>query len=492
MKIDQILLPGITLLPILGVIVLLIWKGITKKQAAVIGILSEGCALAIALVLLSSLRESGSVVFSVPWIKNLNVSLSLELNWLSLVFLLTEILVTLVAMVYSLGDQDGQKNCGRYYALLLLFSLGMSGTTLAEDVFLFYVFWELMLIASVLLILGWGHGPNRFGVALKYFIITHIGSLMVLICLITLVVNTGTASLNQLVQQSGSLPANLRGFLIAFFIIGFCVKMAIFPLHFWLPDAHTVAPMPVTIILAAAMLSMGTYGVLRFPIFLFGLDNLKPFAVWMMVGGIISEVYGALMAFAEKDIKRIIAYSSVSQMGYILFGLGSLTEQGLLGGILHVVYHAIVKALLFMVVGILISHTGERHIDRMGGLAGKIPLVAACAAIGVLGISGMPPLGIFNSEWMIFSGGFDSGYSISLPIISLLASIFTLVYALRFFGKIFIGKLKPSRLAEKINLWALASTVAVAVFLMVEGLFPDPLLAWSMSGLESVLPGGFK
>ncbi|MFU8827241.1 MAG: complex I subunit 4 family protein, partial [Brevefilum sp.] len=426
---------------------------------------------------------------SVSWIPNMNISFSLELSWLSLIFLLTEVITTLAAMIYSLGDQDGEKNSNYYYALLLLFSLGMSGTTLADDVFLFYIFWELMLVASVLLILVWGHGENRFRVALKYFIITHLGSLMVLVCLITLYVNFGTASLSALILQASTLPVNMQVFLTAFFIIGFCVKMAIFPVHIWLPDAHTVAPMPVTIILAAAMLAMGAFGVLRFPFSLFPIENIQPFALWMMIAGLVSEVYGALMALAEKEIKRIIAYSSVSQMGYILFGLGTLTARGMQGAIMHVVYHAIIKGLLFMVVGIIITVTGKRMIDEVGGLGSKLPILTVCAAIGLLGISGMPPLGIFNSEWLIFGGGFDSGVSIALTVVTLLGSLLTLVYALNFFGRIFFGQTKPALLAEQSPRALLVPTVAVTVFLIIEGLLPGPLLGWAIEGLTTIFGG---
>ena len=485
----QILLPGITILPVIGVIILLVWRNATKQQAAIIGIISESFALIIPIVLLSALRKDGVVFFSLPWIPNMNISFSLELNWLSLTFLLTEIVATLAAMIYSLGDTDGEKNSNTYYALLLLFSLGMSGTTLADDVFLFYIFWELMLIASVLLIIGWGHGEIRFRVALKYFIITHLGSLMVLVCLITLYVNFGTASLSALILQASTLPVNMQVLLTAFFIIGFCVKMAIFPLHIWLPDAHTVAPMPVTIILAAAMLAMGTYGILRFPYSLFPIENIQPFAIWLMIAGLVSEVYGALMALAEKEIKRIIAYSSVSQMGYILFGLGTLTTRGMQGAIMHVVYHAIVKALLFMVVGIIIAVTGKRNIDEVSGLGSKLPILTVCAAVGVLGISGMPPLGIFNSEWLIFAGGFDSGVSIALTVITLLGSLLTLVYALRFFGRIFFGAKTPEYIAEKSPRALLVPTIAVTAFWIIEGLAPAALLDWATQGLIGIFGG---
>jgi NADH-quinone oxidoreductase subunit M len=489
MKPYQILLSGITILPVIGVIILLAWRKATKTQAAIVGIISESFALVIPIVLLTTLRKEGVVLFSLPWIPNMQISFSLELSWLSLTFLLTEVLATLAAMIYSLGDQNGDKNSNTYYALLLLFSLGMSGTTLADDVFLFYIFWELMLIASVLLILGWGHGEKRFRVALKYFIITHLGSLMVLVCLITLYVNFGTASLTELILHANTLPSSMQVFLTAFFIIGFCVKMAIFPFHIWLPDAHTVAPMPVTIILAAAMLSMGRFGILRFPFSLFAFESIQPFALWMMIGGLISEVYGALIALAEREIKRIIAYSSVSQMGYILFGLGTLTLRGMQGAVMHVVYHAIVKALLFMVVGIIISITRERDIRNVSGLGSKLPILTACAAIGVLGISGMPPLGIFNSEWMIFAGGFDSGVSIVLTVMTLIGSLLTLVYGLRFFGKIFFGAQKPETLPEKSPRALLVPTIAVTVFLIIEGLVPGPLMEWATRGLTGIFGG---
>jgi NADH-quinone oxidoreductase subunit M len=489
MDIFQILLPGITLIPVIGVVILLIWRDAKKGQAAAVGIASEGLAFIIALVLLWALRKNGEVVFTLPWIPNMAISFRLTLNWLSITFLLTELLVTLAAMIYSLGEKTGEKMSNNYYALLLLFSLGMSGTTLAEDAFVFYIFWELMLLASVLLILIWGHGKNRDKVALKYFIITHLGSLMVLVCLITLYVNVGSANISTWVVQAQSLSPNMQAFLILFFIIGFSVKMAIFPLHIWLPDAHTVAPMPVTIILAAAMLSMGTYGILRFPYALFSMESIMPFAIWMMIAGLISEVYGALMALAENDIKRIIAYSSVSQMGYILFGLGTLTLRGMQGSIMHVVYHAIVKALLFMVVGIIIKLTNERNIKNIGGLAGKYKVLSVCAAIGVLGISGMPPLGIFNSEWMIFAGGFDSGISVVLTVLTLIGSLLTVVYALRFFGMVFLGDAKPITLSEKAPRALLIPTVAVSAFLIFEGLVPGPLLSWAMKGLVTIFGG---
>jgi NADH-quinone oxidoreductase subunit M len=275
-----------------------------------------------------------------------------------------------------------------------------------------------------------------------------------------------------------------------FFIIGFGVKMAVFPLHLWLPDAHAVAPMPVTIMLAAAMLSMGTYGILRFPLSIFSPTQMAPFAVPLMVAGIVSELYGALMALAEQDIKRIIAYSSVSQMGYILFGLGTLTYDGIAGATLHVIFHAIVKALLFMCVGLIVRATGRRRIADLGGLGGAMPLAALCTGVGALTIAGMPPFCIFDSEWMIFAGGFRTAH-IGLPIVTLLGSLLTVAYALWFVGRIFFGARPEGLTVERLPLAMIAPTVLLTALALVEGVFPAPVFRWVDHALNLILGGNW-
>jgi NADH-quinone oxidoreductase subunit M len=326
-------------------------------------------------------------------------------------------------------------------------------------------------------------------VALKYFIFTHLGSLMVLVGLIVLYDATGSGSFSVLRAGVALAPSTVT-MVIGLFLVGFCVKMAIFPLHLWLPDAHGVAPMPVTIMLAAAMLSMGTYGVLRFPMGVFNLDQMTPFAVPMMVAGIVSELYGALIALVEQDIKRIIAYSSVSQMGYILFGLGTLTYNGVAGATLHVIYHAIVKALLFMCVGLVIRASGRRRIGDLRGLGGSMPLTAVCTAVGALAIAGTPPFCIFNSEWMIFAGGFSTAHT-GLSVLTIFGSLLTVAYALQFVGRIFFG-VRPKGLTVNTRPWAmLAPTVLLAVLALVGGLFPAPLFDWVMRELPLLLGGAW-
>jgi NADH-quinone oxidoreductase subunit M len=299
---------------------------------------------------------------------------------------------------------------------------------------------------------------------------------MVLAGLLVLYVASGNDSFSAL-RMGVTLAPGLATTVIALFITGFCVKMAVFPVHLWLPDTHAVAPMPVTIMLAAAMLGMGTYGILRFPLSVFPAAQLTPFATPMMIAGIVSQVYGALMALAEQDIKRIVAYSSVSQMGYILFGIGTLAHDGIVGATLHVVFHAIVKALLFMCVGLIVRATGRRRITELGGLARPMPLVAACAVIGALALAGTPPLCLFDSEWMIFAGGFNTAH-IALPVLAVLGSLLTVGYALWFVGRILLGA-RPDGLEIRPSHWAmLVPTVLLTALTLIEGILPAPVFDW--------------
>lgn len=274
----------------------------------------------------------------------------------------------------------------------------------------------------------------------------------------------------------------------ALFLIGFGVKMAIVPFHIWLPDTHSEAPMPVTIMLAAAMLSMGTYGILRFPMSTLTFTQFSQFSLPMMVIGVISEIYGAIMALVERDVKRIVAYSSVSQMGYILYGLGTLSYSGIIGATLHVIYHAIVKALLFCCVGWIIKASGKRDIQSIGGLRRKEPLLTACTVIAGLSIAGVPTLAIFNSEWMIFSSGFQTPYT-GLAILEILGSIMTAAYILRFIGKIFFTPADKSVKTKSAPFSVQLATVLLTILTITAGLFPAPLFNYVINELPLILGG---
>lgn len=494
--------------PLLTALALFIFPRRLRPAARWLAGGAAALSLAAMFSLIPALQRGEVPTIALTWMPAAGIEFDLHIDWLTLPFAITEGVVTLLAIIYSWGSETHDNRSSYFYALLLLFSVGMAGTTLADDMILFYTFWELMLLASCALILVWGHthgnGPSRREVALKYFIFTHLGSLMVLVSLVILYNATGTDRFSAL-RAGVTLAPGMATTVIALFILGFCVKMAIFPLHLWLPDAHTVAPMPVTIMLAAAMLSMGGYGILRFPMSIFSMEQMQPFAVPMMILGILSEIYGALMALAERDIKRIIAYSSVSQMGYILYGMGTLTYNGIAGATLHVIYHAIVKALLFMIVGLVVHVTGKRNIDEVGGLARRMPVVTACAAIGILAIIAVPPLGVFDSEWMIFAGGLETPY-IALSVITIFGSLLTVAYALWFGSRIFLGK-DPTETTDattdislgpvsdrapartKLPLAMVVPSIVLAVLAIVEGIFPAPLFDWVAHELPMLLGG---
>jgi len=487
MNLEAVWLAIILGAPLVAALVLFLLRGRAARAAGWIAGAAAAFPLVGALALLPALHRGEVPALSLRWIPAAGIRLMLHVDWLTLPFLITEAGVTLLAIVYAWGDHRQDERTPSFYGLLMLFAVGMTGTTLADDMFLFYVFWELMLVASSVLILVWGDGERRGAVALKYFILTHLGSLMVLVGLVVLYDASGTDSFSAL-RAGVALPPAMATMVAALFLIGFCVKMAVFPLHLWLPDAHTVAPMPVTIMLAAAMLGMGTYGILRFPLGIFARAQMEAFAVPMMVAGVVSEIYGALMALAEKDVKRIIAYSSVSQMGYILFGLGTLTADGIAGATLHVIYHAIVKALLFMGAGLVVRSTGRRLITELGGLGKAMPLAAICTAVGALAITGMPPFCIFDSEWMIFAGGFHTAH-IGLSALTLFGSLLTVAYALWFIGRVFFGP-RPEGLTVTRPHWAMvAPTVLLAVLALVEGIFPATVFDWVFHELPLILGG---
>ncbi len=487
MNTQNIIMVSVILVKLLSSGFLLLFGKSIGRFAKWISLLVSFSSFGLFLVFIPALQngEIPSVVFD--YLPTMGIQFSLKIDWLAFPFLLTEELVTIFAIVYALDYVKTDDRSHTFYALLLMFSAGMSGTTLANDIFLFYFFWELMLIASSILVLNWGESEKRNGVTLKYFIITHLGSLLVLVAFIMIYTQTGVDNFSAIKAGLQANPEQIP-LIGSLFLLGFGVKMAVVPFHIWLPDTHSEAPMPVTIMLAAAMLSMGTYGILRFPMSSLSAMQFSMFALPMMIVGVVSEIYGASMALVEKDIKRIIAYSSVSQMGYILYGLGTQTYSGIVGATLHVIYHAIVKALLFCCVGWIIKATGKRDIQALGGMHKKDPLLTVCMVLGGLSIMGVPALAIFNSEWMIFSSGFQTPYT-GLAMLEILGSILTTAYILRFIGKIFFTSQDEEFSIQKVPFSIKLATVSLTILTITAGLFPKPLFNYVVNELPLILGG---
>ena len=333
-----------------------------------------------------------------------------------------------------------------YYALYLVYAAGMLGTVLATNLIQFYIFFELMLIPSFFLIAEFGYG-ERQKISLMYFLWTHVGAIFLLGGILTIGLFGGSFNFFDL-NESG-LPSSLRIWVGIAISVGLLTKLAAAGLHVWLPYAHAESPTPISALLSPAMIGIGAYAFLR--IFLFILPSIYPTIVFAIsLWGLLTMIYGGLMAYAQDDLKRLLAYSSVSQMGYIIFGMGSLYYLGVTGSVFHYVSHGTGKALLFMAAGSIIMQTdGVRSIKKLGGLGSKLPITGIAAMIGFLAIVGVPPTNGFQSEWLIFAGSFagaletGSTAKLILTAVALAGTPITAGYALLTIRKVFFGELPP-------------------------------------------------
>jgi NADH-quinone oxidoreductase subunit M len=372
--------------------------------------------------------------------------------------------VSTLTAIYSIGYVRHEHDQEMYFTALLLFVAGMIGVVLSANLILFYLFWELMLIPSYFLIAYWGTGRPRV-VAFKYFMFTHAGAASLLFGILLTFSVTGSFNLIDLPRLlTGVASGTLRTIMILMFI-GFAVKLAVFPVHTWLPDAHAEAPTPISVLLSGVMIKTGAYAIIRITLTLFPTELMKV-AYALSILAVVTMLWGGIMAFAQTDLKRLLAYSSVSQAGYILFGIMSLTTLGLAGGLFNVITHGVAKGLLFMCAGAIIYATGIRDINKLGGLAGKMPVTAIGMLIGGLSIAGTPPLAGFASEWMIFAGGFAAGYTL-LASLAIAATIVTAAYYLRMIKRVFFGECPENLSRTKEAPISMLIPMSVLIFLTV-------------------------
>ncbi|MBS7626014.1 NADH-quinone oxidoreductase subunit M [Candidatus Bathyarchaeota archaeon] len=372
--------------------------------------------------------------------------------------------IAMLAAVYSIAYMTHEHDQEMYFAALLLFTAGMVGVVLASNLILFYLFWEMMLVPSYFLIAYWGTGRPRI-IGFKYFMFTHAGAASLLAGILLTYAYTATFDLLGLPNLLSSISPGMLRIIMVLMSIGFAVKLAIFPVHTWLPDAHAEAPTPISVLLSGVMIKTGAYAIVRMSITLFPSESVKV-SYGLSVLAVITMLWGGFMALAQTDIKRLLAYSSVSQVGYILFGLMSLNSLGVGGGLFHIVNHGVAKGLLFMCAGAIIYSTGIRDINKLGGLASKMPLTAVATLCGALSIAGTPPFGGFASEWMIFAGGFASGNTV-LSSLAIAATMVTVAYYLRMIKKVFFGVCPESLSDVKEAPSSMLLPMAILTFLTV-------------------------
>lgn len=389
---------------------------------------------------------------------------------------------------------------GLYFALYLAFSMGMFGTVLATNLIQFYVFFELMLVPSFFLIAFYGYGARR-RIALMFFFWTHVGAVVLLLALLSMGFFAGGFDFDTIRANASQIPVQWMSIIVFALVVGLGVKLAALLLHIWLPYAHAEAPTPVSALLSPAMIGIGAYGLLRLWLELLT-GSYVEYSLYINLWGLATIIYGGAMALMQDDIKKVLAYSSISQMGYILFGLGSESVLGISGAVMMYVTHGLGKAILFMMAGSVILQTGTRSMSKLGGLAGKMPYTAVITMIGALTIIGIPPTSGFMAEWILFNGVLQTGVNhwdslrVAAFSIGILATVLSSAYILWMYKRVFFGKTPEEYIHVKDSSKYITMTMAVlAAITLIIGVYPDlffnPIIGYiqvSLSDTSEVLP----
>ncbi len=408
------------------------------------------------------------------WIPVWGISLYLAMDGLSMLMLMLTFFLGILAVLISWKEINFRT--GFFHANLLLVLAGITGVFLAMDLFLFYFFWELMLIPMYLLISIWGH-ENRTYAANKFFLFTQAGGLLMLLSILSLYfwhgAQTGvyTYAYDALVQN---LPSGKMALLMmSGFLIAFAVKLPVVPLHTWLPDAHSQAPTAGSLILAGLLLKTGAYGLIRFVLPLFP-ETVAQYGHWGMLLGVVGILYGGILAFAQTDLKRMIAYTSVSHMGFVMMGLfatGALARQGV---IMQMLAHGLSTGALFLIAGMLYERMHSRDIQKMGGFWQQAPAMGVMAMIFVMASLGLPGLGNFVAEIMILLGCWP--VAPTLTILATIGIVVATVYSLWLMQSIFFGPAKPTSPITDMNAREYIMMLSLTIVLLWMGIYPQPLL----------------
>ena len=488
---DQWILTLVVFSPLVGVVILLFLRKGQEERMRWTALLTTGLTFILSLAMLAGFDKSDpdlQLVVRVPWFRigDLEIEYFLGLDGLSvLLVLLTTFLMVLAILSTWIAIEDRVRE---FMIFFLLLEVGLIGVFLAMDLFLFYILWEFTLVPMYFLIGIWG-GERRRYAAIKFFLYTMAGSILMLLAIIWLGLDGGTFSVPDLIEAQ-AIPASLQFWLFLAFAAAFAIKVPMWPLHSWLPDAHVEAPTAGSVILAGVLLKMGTYGFLRFNLGLFP-DASVRLAPWIALLAVVGILYGAMVSYAQKDVKKLVAYSSVSHLGFVMLGLFALNIQGLQGGLLQMINHGLSTGALFLLVGIIYERRHTRDMDEFGGLWKVMPIFAVFTLIVALSSMGLPGLNGFVGEFTILVGSFGS-IAIGREWITVLATggvILAAIYMLYMFQKLFLGPLdkNQNKRLPDLSIREMATIIPILVFIFWIGLFPRPFFGLSEASLEKVL-----
>ena len=485
------MLSALIWVPILSATLIAFWPGtVTSKRIRQVAVVVTGGLFIWSLVLLSQFNPSDvhqQFQESLSWIDTLGLTYSLGVDGLSMPLLVLNGLLTGIAL-YSTDENLDRPRL--YYALIFLLNAGVSGAFLAQDLLLFFLFYELELIPLYLLIAIWG-GQRRGYAATKFLLYTAASGALILAAFLGVVFLGGATSFayTEAVGLASSLPQTTQVLLLGALLIGFGIKIPLVPFHTWLPDAHVEASTPISVLLAGVLLKLGTYGLLRFGLGLFP-EAWASVAPLLATWAIVSVLYGSLNAIAQRDMKKLVAYSSVGHMGYILLAAAAATPLSLSGSVLQMVSHGLISALLFLLVGVVYKKTGSRDLDVLNGLLNPergLPVIGSLMVVGAMASAGIPGMVGFISEFIVFRGSFPV-----FPAQTLLCMIgtgLTAVYLLILLDRAFFGRLSIRVIDLPKVYWAeRIPAIVLAILIVVLGLQPGWLTKISETTVAALVP----